>query len=249
MSIKSISVAIMAKNASSTIVEVLNALKVFDEVILYLNDSTDDTEKLAQDYSNVVIEKGSFLGFGKTKNKVASYASNDWILSLDSDEILNPQLIDEIISHQLEDKTQLFVLKRDNYFLGHKTQDTDEIVRIYNRQFTHFNDNSVHEKIEVPHDAKMIRLQTSFTHLNITNVNQTLTKMIQYTDLGAEGKKTCFFTVVIAKSLFAFFKIYILKGNFLKGWVGIALGMNAAHRRYYKYLKQFVHCQESKKTR
>jgi len=244
--IRHISVVIMAKNASETIKQTLDALQDFYEIIVYLNDSVDNTEEILQQYQNVHIKKGPFLGFGETKNKAASYASNDWILSLDSDEILNQELITEICSQHYDDITQIFALKRDNYFLGHKTQDSDIILRLYNRTFTRFNDNNVHEKIEIPTQAKIVKLKQSFMHLNIVNINQTLTKMIQYTDLGAEGRKTCFFTVVIAKSIFAFFKIYVLKGNFLRGWVGIALGVNAANRRYYKYFKQFVHCQKKK---
>jgi len=73
-----------------------------------------------------------------------------------------------------------------------------------------------------------------------------LKKIIHYTDLGSEGKKTCFFSVVIAKSVFAFFKTYIIQGNFMKGWVGYALAVNSANKRHYKYLKQFIHCQEEK---
>ena len=248
MSLKQISVVIIAKNAEETIGECLEALVRFDEVLLYLNNSSDNTQKIASGYANVCIVQGAFLGFGETKNAAASHAKHDWILSLDSDEILNTLLLDKIDSCNLVDNRQLFTLVRNNYFLGYQTQDSDQLIRLYNRNFTHFNSNNVHEKVIVPSDAQVIVLKQRFKHLNITNINQTLTKIIQYTDLGAEGKKTCFFSIVLAKSIFAFFKIYILKGNILKGWIGIALGMNAAHRRYYKYLKQFVNCQNSKKN-
>jgi hypothetical protein len=89
-------------------------------------------------------------------------------------------------------------------------------------------------------------LKYSFTHLYILNINQTLRKIIHYTDLGSEGKKTCYFSVVIAKTFFAFFKTYILQGNIIKGWVGYALAVNSANKRHYKYLKQFINCQEKK---
>ncbi len=243
--ISHISVVIMVKNAEETIEECLNALQLFDEVILYFNNSTDNTRERIKNFSNVKIIDGEFLGFGKTKNKAATYSKNDWILSLDSDEILNKSLLNELAQIDFSNIKNVYKLKRDNYFLGHKTQDSDNIIRIYNRLFTGFNDNNVHEKVVVFKDANIIQLKHSFRHLNITNINQTLTKMIQYTDLGSEGKKICFFSVVIAKSTFAFFKLYILKGNFLKGWVGIALGVNAANRRYYKYLKQFINCKNT----
>lgn len=237
----------MAKNAQETIAQSLDSLKAFDEVILYLNNSTDNTEEIAKSYKNVNIIKGEFKGFGKTKNSAGSHSKHDWILSLDSDEILNSRLIEEISQQDFSNIKTIFRLKRDNYFLGHKTQSSDYILRIYNKKYTKFNDNAVHEKIIAPTDANIITLKSSFKHLNITNINQTLTKIIQYTDLGAKDKKTCFFSIVIAKSIFAFFKTYILQGNIIRGWVGFALAINSANKRYYKYIKQFINCQKSKK--
>ena len=248
MLIRHISVVIIAKNAEDTIAESLESLKAFDEVLLYLNNSTDNTKTIAQNYGNVKIVEGAFIGFGKTKNEAGRQSKHDWILSLDSDEILNEKLIDEIGRLDLTDTTKLYRLKRDNYFLGHKTQSSDLIVRIYNKKHTGFNDNEVHEKIMVAKQSQVHTLKTSFKHLNIVNINQTLTKIIHYTDLGSKNKKTCFFTVVIAKAVFAFLKTYIIQGNILRGWVGFALAVNSANKRYYKYIKQFINCQEEKKS-
>jgi glycosyltransferase involved in cell wall biosynthesis len=247
LSINHISVVIIAKNAQETIKETLDALVDFEEVILYLNNSTDATEKIAKEYNNVKIIKGDFRGFGNTKNDAATYSTKSWILSLDSDEILNKKLIEEIKEQDFSNPKTIFRLKRENFFLGHKTQSADYINRIYNRAFTNFNDNAVHEKIIVPDNSNVITLKNSFTHLNITHINQTLTKIIHYTDLGAKDKKICLFGIVIAKSLFAFFKTYILQGNIIRGWVGFALAINSANKRYYKYIKQFINCQEAKK--
>ena len=238
---------IIAKNAQETISQSLDSLKNFDEVVLYLNNSTDSTQKIAQNYSNVKTVYGEFKGFGNTKNSAGEHSQNRWILSMDSDEILNSKLIKEIAKQDFSNIKNIFKLKRDNFFLGHKTQSADYIHRIYNRDYTKFNSNPVHEKIIIPNDAKVITLKNSFTHLNITNINQTLTKIIHYTDLGAEDKKTCLFLTVIAKSIFAFFKTYILQGNIIRGWVGFALAVNSANKRYYKYIKQFINCQEAKK--
>jgi len=242
-----ISVVIMAKNADKTIQETLDALKFFKEVILYLNDSTDQTQKIAKKYTNVRIIEGDFLGFGLTKQKAESYSSNDWILSLDSDEVLNPALLNEIMYLDFDSLHKVYAFKRNNYFLGRKTQHNNTIVRMYNKKYTTFDNSIVHEKIIIPKQSEIIHLQHSFKHLYILNINQTLYKIIHYTDLGAENKKTCFFIVVIAKSIFAFFKTYILQGNISKGWVGYALAVNSANKRHYKYLKQYINCIEDKK--
>jgi len=242
-----LSVVIMAKNAQETIALSLDSLTSFDEVILYLNDSTDQTEAIAKKYPNVKIIEGTFIGFGETKNKAGECAQNDWILSLDSDEILTPELIKEISAQDYSNNTTLFRLKRNNYFLGYKTQNSDHIVRIYNKKSTKFNNNKVHENVIELRESTIITLKNSFIHLNITDINQTLTKLIMYTDLGAKDKKTCYFIVVISKALFAFFKTYIIKGNFLRGWVGFTVAINSANKRYYKYLKQFINCKDPQK--
>ena len=73
---------------------------------------------------------------------------------------------------------------------------------------------------------------------------QTLLKMIKYTDLGAEGKKTCFFVVVIAKAFFAFLQTYFLRFYFINGWRGFVIASSNANRRFYRYLKQYINCQK-----
>jgi len=248
-SINHISVAMMAKNADETIRQTLDSLVLFDEVLIYLNNSTDKTRSIAKNYENVKIVEGEFLGFGETKNAAGRCSKHDWILSLDSDEILNEPLINEISQLDFTGIKNVYKLKRDNYFLGNETQNSNIIVRLYNKKYTKFDDSIVHEKIIIPKDAYVMTLKHSFTHLYILNINQTLRKIIHYTDLGSEGKKVCFFSVVISKTIFAFIKTYFIKGNFMKGWVGYALAVNSANKRHYKYLKQFINCQEGKKNR
>ena len=148
----------MAKDADETIEECLNSLVGFDEVILYLNDSSDQTKSIAETFSNVKIIEGDFIGFGPTKNKAASYAKNEWILSLDSDEVLNKTLIEEISRQEFHDTSNLFILKRDNYFLGARTVSQDFIVRIYNKTHTAFNNNMVHEKVIVQSNSRTKKL-------------------------------------------------------------------------------------------
>jgi len=242
LSISHISVVMIAKNAQETLMESLDSLKDFDEVVLYLNDSTDDSKKIALSYKNVLIIEGEFIGFGKTKNKAAEYSTNDWILSLDSDEVLPETLISEIKKHDYQDPKKLYKLKRDNYFLGGSMVGKDRIVRIYNKNFTSFDDALVHEKVLIPSNAEVIDLKQSFKHLNITNINQMLSKMIKYTDLGADEQKTCFFIVVVFKSMFAFIQTYFLRFYFINGWRGFTVAVSNANRRYFKYLKQFINC-------
>jgi glycosyltransferase involved in cell wall biosynthesis len=243
MLIDKISVVIIAKDASDTIGDTLATLESFKEVIVYLNNSTDNTKEIAKRYKNVVVYEGEFRGFGPTKNSAAELASNSWILSLDSDEILPKELVENISKIDLSDETKVYNLCRYNYFLGVKKRGTDKIVRIYNKNITKLNDNLVHEKVIVDTN-EIVDLKPCFKHLNITNINQTITKMLKYTDLAAKDKEVCFFIIVIIKPTFAFFQSYILKLGFLDGWVGFTIAITNANRRFYKYLKRYINCQK-----
>ncbi|MDQ7047903.1 MAG: glycosyltransferase [Sulfurovum sp.] len=120
--IDTISVVIIAKDADVTIEETLESVIPFKNVVLYLNNSSDNTEEIAKKYLNVNIVNGDFLGFGPTKNKAASYAPTDWILSLDSDEVIFEALLEELKALKLENKKEVFILKRDNYFFGQRSK-------------------------------------------------------------------------------------------------------------------------------
>ncbi len=244
--INKISIVMIAKDAANTLQSSLDSLREFDEVILYLNNSTDSTKKIAQNYKNVKIIEGDFLGFGPTKNEASKYAKNDWIFSLDSDEIVTIDLVKELQALPLEDEKEVFFIKRNNYFFDKKIKYSgwgkDYLVRIYNKNIHTFNDNIVHEKIKLKNDTKKTTLKNSFKHLAITDISQFLTKINKYSKLAAGGEKTCCFLVVLAKFIFAFIKTYFLKLGFLDGYMGFVIALSNANGRFYRYLQRYINC-------
>jgi len=244
-----ISVVIMAKDAEETIVETLDSIVAFEEVILYLNNSTDNTKSRASKYKNVKVIEGEFIGFGSTKNSAAKYSKNDWILSLDSDEVILPKLLDEISTLKFENINEVFTIKRDNYFLKkhikHSGWGKDFLVRIYNKKNYSFNKNIVHEFIELNQDTKNTVLKNSFKHNAVTNINQFLQKVMNYTDLAAKDEKTCSFLVVLLKAKFAFFKTYILQLGLLDGWRGFVISISNFNGSFFKYTKRYINCKEN----
>ncbi|MBN2825439.1 MAG: glycosyltransferase family 2 protein [Campylobacterales bacterium] len=243
-----ISVVIIAKDAQATIGETLKSLKAFDEVIVYINDSSDDTMPIAKSFKNVKVIEGEFKGFGDTKNHAASFASNDWILSLDSDEVILADLLGEIQTLILDNPQKLYIIKRDNYFLDkpikHNGWGKDYLARLYHRKLHHFNSNRVHESIEATSDTIKVTLQHSFKHNAVTNINQFLQKVMRYSDLAAHNKKTCSFIVVIAKAHFAFFKSYILQLGFLDGWRGFVIAVSNFNGKFFRYTKRYINCKK-----
>jgi glycosyltransferase involved in cell wall biosynthesis len=248
LSIKDISVFIIAKDAQDTIEETLSSLIPFDEVILYLNSSSDNTQKIAQKYENVKIVHGEFIGFGPTKNQAANCAKNEWVLSLDSDEVLTEDLINEIRSVNLSDKKVVYELKRDNYLLGKKVRFSgwgkDFLVRLYNKEYHAFNDNLVHEFVSLRKESQKICLQASFKHNAVNDINQFLQKIIKYSDIASKDKKTCCYMVVVLKSFFAFFKTYFIQLGFLDGWRGFLIAISNFTGKFFRYTKRYINCKE-----
>src|SRR5580700_4830062 len=110
-----ISVVILAKNSDETIAQTLDACRCFPEVVLYDTGSTDQTLEIAKKYSNVKIVEKPFEGFGPSHNRAAEEASHDWVLSIDSDEVPSPELLEEIQGLAL-DQAAVYSLFRSNFF-------------------------------------------------------------------------------------------------------------------------------------
>src|SRR5690606_3773999 len=91
-----ISVTILTKNNEETLGSVLDSVQSFDEIVILDTGSADTTLEIARMYPNVKIFHTPFIGFGALHNLGAAHATHDWILSLDSDEILTPELAAEI---------------------------------------------------------------------------------------------------------------------------------------------------------
>ena len=239
-----ISVTILVKNNRKYIEEVLTALESFDEVVVYDTGSTDDTLALAAKYINVTIYKEKFIGFGPTHNLASASARNDWILSIDSDEVVTPEMAKEIHKTALSPDT-VYSFPRHNYFNGKFIKwcgwYPDRRVRLYHRQHTQFSNDQVHEEV-IAKNMKQISLQGPLKHYSYGSISEFLNKMQLYSDLFAKqnvGKKSSSLRKAILHGFFAFFKSYIIKRGFLGGYEGYVISRYNGHTAYYKYLKLF----------
>lgn len=238
-----ISVTILTKNSAETLTKTLDSCHSFAEVLLYDTGSTDDTLKIAQKYPNVKIVERTFEGFGPSHNHAAEEARFDWILSIDSDEILTQELAEEIHSLSLN-PTEVYSVLRSNYFRGKCIKGCsgwhpDRVVRLFHRKNARFSDDQVHEKV-VCDKASITSLRGELLHTPYRSIDSFLSKMQVYSSLFAEqyaGKKKSSFTIALLHGLAAFFKNYFLKKGFLNGKEGFIISLYNAHYTYYKYLK------------
>ena len=216
---------------------------------MYDNGSSDNTINIVKQYTNTNLVQGDFIGFGATKNKASSYAKYDWVFSIDSDEVLSDKLIDELKTIQLDDIKTLFQIKRDNYFfdthIRYSGWGNDWLIRLYNKNHHSFNDNIVHEFIEPKSNSKIVRLKNSFSHNAVIDIDQFLYKVIRYSNLASQNKKTCSFIVVLLKSCFAFIRTFILQLGFLDGYKGFVIAVSNFNGKFFRYTKRYINCKES----
>lgn len=236
-----ISATILTKNSSKTISKTLTALSFVDEIIVLDNGSEDDTLKIASLFPHVKIHHSEFLGFGALHNLASGFAKNDWILSIDSDEVITKELKERILKTQL-DSNCVYSFAFQNILFGKKIRFSgwypDRHTRLYNRKKTEFSDAKVHEKIIQDHLTE-IKFKEKIEHYSYLEARDFLRKMQVYTDLFYEqnkGKKGSFLSVVF-NSLFAFIKTYIIKLGFLDGKAGFIIANYQAQTAFYKYLK------------
>lgn len=239
-----ISVTILTKNSERYIEEVLSALESFDEIVIYDTGSTDHTLSLAKRYGNVTIYEEKFIGFGPTHNHASSLAKNDWILSIDSDEVVAPEMIREIAKNQLNE-TCVYSFSRNNYFNGKLIKwcgwHPDRRVRLYHKKRTHFSDVQVHESVITEH-LQHIPLHAPIKHYSYASISEFLDKMQFYSSLFAKqyvGKKSSSPSKAVLHGFSSFVKSYVIKKGFLGGYEGFIISLYNGHTAYYKYLKLY----------
>jgi glycosyltransferase involved in cell wall biosynthesis len=239
-----ISVTILTKNSEKYLQEILETLKEFDEVVILDNGSTDKTLEIATSYTNVALHKTQFLGFGKLHNLAIDLAKNDWILSIDSDEIPSKALLKEVLTKKLE-KNNVYVLSRHNYFNNKHIKycgwHPDFVVRLFNRQTTRFSDDEVHEKV-LCEGLKKCYLKSPLKHYPFSSISDFIRKIQHYSDLFAEQnlyKKKASPLRAFGHGFWRFFKSYILQKGFLAGYEGFVISKYDGHTAFYKHIKLY----------
>jgi glycosyltransferase involved in cell wall biosynthesis len=237
-----ISVTILTKNSSRYIEACLSSVADFDEVVILDNGSTDNTLEIAARFANVKIFKSEFIGFGPLKNLAQSHTNHEWVLSIDSDEVLTPELYQAIRKTSLDDQ-YIYGFNRLNHFKGKPVRccgwDKDTVKRLYNKTRTQFDNAQVHESLQMQ-GLTLKLIQGNLLHYSYDSVEELIDKLQKYSTLWAEQnyqKKTANMLKATYKSIFAFFKNYVLQKGFLHGNVGMLISVCSAFGVFAKYTK------------
>ena len=229
-----ISVVISAFNEEKKIKDCLESVKDFaDEIVFIDNSSTDKTVEIAKKYtSKVFIRPNDPVMLNKNKNFGFEKASGDWILSLDADERITPELSAEIRKSIRGNQYSGYEIPRKNIIFGkwikHSLWWPDLNLRLFRKGKGKFPLAHVHEKLEVR--GSVGQLQNPMLHLNYQTVSQFITKMDRtYTESETENflksGKNIFWFDTIRWPVNDFVKTFFFQKGYKDGLHGLVLSL------------------------
>lgn len=238
-----LSVIVITKNEAINIRACLESVAWADEIVVVDSGSSDDTIAICKEF-NARVYVHDWPGFGPQKNRALSYAQNEWVFSIDADEVISPELRAEIetVIHNARGSVA-FRMPRLSSFCGrymrHSGWYPDYVTRLFQRGAAKFSDDLVHEQIIAT--GAVGTLKHNLVHNTFHDLEQLLAKINQYSTAGAqmlhEKNKTATLKKAVAHAMWAFIRTYLLRAGFLDGREGFMVAVSTAEGTYYRYAK------------
>ncbi len=248
----SVSVIIITLNEAAHIAECLESVAFADEIVVVDSGSTDATRDIAESMGARVVVTDDWPGFGPQKNRALDLATSDWVLSIDADERVTPELRQEILDIlQRANETPVGsanlltaykVARLSNFggrWIRHSGWWPDYVLRLFKRGTARFKDVAVHESVIT--DLPVGTLKGHFLHYPYDNLEQFIAKINHYSTeaaamMHARGKRS---SVLGAwgHCVWTFIRHYVLRRGFLDGREGFILAVMAASGSFFRYTK------------
>ena len=233
------SVYIICQNEEQHIQRVLESVKDFDEIIIVDSGSNDQTLNIAKCYTKKIYHQ-SWLGYAAQKEFAKNLCTHEWVLNLDADEYLSPELKNEIIQTIQNNKVDALNIKISSIFLqqfNSKWCKFNRRIRFFKKAVGVYPEKLVHESIIIT--GKIKNADAFIYDYGTQTLDTQIKKMNLYSNLRADEKFTKNKRYSTAKLIFtfpiAFLKSYIIKRNFLNGIRGFIGSINNA---FYAFLKE-----------
>ena len=238
-----LSVTIICLNEEDNIRDALESVKWAHEIIVVDSGSTDRTIEICKEYTDKVLHN-PWPGMNGQKAFAKEQASCDWLLNIDADERVSPELQLKIKSI-LEKGSPVdgYFIPRRVWYLGrwidHSGWYPDYTLRFFKKEKGRWAGTDPHDKVVV--DGATSRLSEDIHHYTYKNVTDHINTMNRFTTVAAgeyekKGKGTGFFNLVL-RPPFTFFKKYILKQGFRDGLPGFVIAFSSAYYVFLKYVK------------
>jgi glycosyltransferase involved in cell wall biosynthesis len=245
-----ISVFIITKNEADRIFDVINAVKkIADEILVIDSGSTDETCQIAVK-AGAKVMFNDWNGYGAQKIFGENQCKNKWILNLDADEEISPELcqeIDDIFAKNLQQNFYGFRVKIVNKFRFEKHPKKLAYfynqLRLYNKDFARFKSSAVHDSVELKEKnlQKIGQLKNIIYHQSFRSFSHWIEKINSYSQMQAQdsfAKKKCpSLLKTFAIPTFAFLKAYFVRRYFIYGTKGLIYSYLFAFSRFAKAIK------------
>jgi len=237
-----ISAVVITYNEEKNIQRCLEGLKFADEIVVVDSESKDKTVSIAREYTEkIFIQK--WPGFARQKEYACNLASFEWVLNIDADEVVTPELAQEIRRKiDIFPEIDGYWIRRRSKFLGRwieRAWDSDWVLRLFRKEKAILEEKRVHEGVSLKGETG--RLQGKIEHYPFENLSHNLKKLDSYTTLSAldmrEKGKSGGLLKLVFSPIFGFFKIYILKQGFRDGIPGLILSVIHSFYIFTKYAK------------
>lgn len=234
-----LAVVIIAKDEGSALDGCLRSITWADEIIVVDSGSADNTVEIAKQYGARVFTH-EWAGYARQKNFAIDQARSEWVLSLDADERVTPELAEEI--RRLLDTPQPAVdgyeIPRKNYLgnrwirgAGHYP---DYQLRLFRQNFRFTEQALVHERVSIP-VSRTGRTRCSMIHLTYTDLSDLIDKVNRYTSLEAQQSENTSTWRLVLLPIKRFVWAYFYRLGFRDGWLGFVISLVLA---FYTFLTE-----------
>ncbi len=238
----SVSVAIVTKNEARNIKDALESVKDFDDIVVVDSISSDNTTEICREYTDRVYEQ-EWQGYAAQKQTAIDYAKNNWVLILDADERVTPELKQEIMEKINENSLSGFYIPRKNFFLGKWIRNSgwwpDYTLRLFRKEVSKMEPRAVHEKVNVT--GPVGHINAPFEHYTYRTLSDYIGKMDNYASLSAVELESRSFISSFISMLFSpmvvFIKRYLVRQGFRDGLHGLVLAVLYSFYTFLKYAK------------
>lgn len=237
-----LSVIIITKNEALNIQECIASVSFADEIIVVDSGSTDQTREIAE-AMGAKVTLADWPGFGRQKNRALDLASAEWVLSIDADERVTPELAAEIQAELEHPRADAYKIARLSNYAGrwirHSGWWPDHVLRLFKRGKARFNDAAVHESVQT--DSPVAVLNGHFLHYPYADLESHIAKLNHYSSaaaamLHARGKKTSV-PGAVGHAFWTFIRLYVIRRGFLDGKEGFMLAVMASAGSFFRYCK------------
>jgi len=238
-----LSVILITKNEAHNVIKCLDSVRWVDEIIVLDSGSTDNTVELCKQYTPHVFIT-DWPGFGPQKNRALDKATSDWVLAMDADEFLSPELSEKIQKTIADPRAKnVYKIKRITKFCGkylyYGDWKSDYPLRLFRRNTARFKEVPIHESLIV--EGEIGKIKEIMWHDSFASLEEIINKMNKYSTLSAinfkaEGKSAGILKAFF-RGLWTFLRGYIFKFGFLDGKYGFLLAIANAEGCFYKYIK------------